>query len=53
VHQVCILPNADVSRVACWMNLQGLLAADLHAAAHTHFTVTNVKGLKDRKYENN
>jgi hypothetical protein len=36
--RVCNRPDADVTRVACVLNLQGLLAAAavLHAAAHTH-----------------
>jgi hypothetical protein len=36
--RLCNRPAADVSRVACVSNLQGLLAAAavLHAAAHTH-----------------
>jgi len=37
--QVCNLPSADVTRVVCLPNLQGLVpdAADVSAAAPTHF----------------
>jgi len=33
---VCNLPDADVPRVACLLNLQGLVAVAVAASAHTH-----------------